>query len=118
MGRRIESVVTTNGRRAEYDQQVLARLATDIDLRLRLLYEMVSLFRLFPILPTTAQLKRERTFYVKQAQAHAWSVRQLELHVREGLFERVTGTDTELPPLPRGRLYTYPVVADESGHTR
>ena len=38
--------------------------------------------------------------------------------MQEGLFERVTGTYAELPPLPRGRLYTYPVVADESGHTR
>ena len=80
VGRRIESVVTPNGRRAEYDQQVLARLATDIDLRLRLLYEMVSLFRLFPVLPTTVRLgwshyrmlvrvssKRERTVYVDGA---------------------------------------------------
>ena len=120
-----------NGRRAVYGQQVLARLAADIEMRVRLLYEMVSLFRLFPVLPTKAQLgwshyrmllrvgsKRGRTFYVGQAGAHAWSVRQLEMHVQEGLFERVTGTYAELPPLPRGRLYTYPVVADESGHTR
>ena len=38
--------------------------------------------------------------------------------MQEGLFERVTGADTELAPLPRGRLYTYPVVVDESGETR
>ena len=56
--------------------------------------------------------------WMDQAGAHAWSVRQLEMHVQEGLFERVTGTYAELPPLPRGRLYTYPVVANESGHTR
>ena len=129
VGRRIEAIAAPNGRRAAYGQQVLEQLAADIETRLRVFYEMVSLFRLFPILPSTAQLgwshyrmllrvgsKRERTFYVKQA--HAWSVRQLEVHVREGLFERVTGAGTELPPLPRGRLYTYPVVADEFGQAR
>ena len=131
VGRRIEAVVAPNGRRAVYGQQVLERLAADIDMRLRLLYEMVSLFRLFPALPTSTQLgwchyrvllrvgsKRGRTFYVKQIKAHSWSVRQLEMHVQEGLFERVTGAETELPPLPRGRLYTYPVVGDESGGVR
>ena len=131
VGRRIEAVVAPNGRRAAYGQQVLERLADDIDMRMRLLYEMVSLFRLFPVLPSTARLgwshyrvllrvgtKRERTFYVEEAEAHAWSVRQLEMHVQEGLFERVAGIETELPPLPRGRLYTYAVVADESGEAR
>jgi len=131
VGRRIEAVVAPDGRRAAYGQQVLERLADDIDMRMRLLYEMVSLFRLFPVLPTTTRLgwshyrmllrvgsKRERTFYVEEAEVHAWSVRQLEMHVQEGLFERVAGIETELPPLPRGRLYTYVVVADESGEAR
>ena len=90
VGRRIEAVVAPNGRRAVHGEQVLARLAAGIEMRLRLLYEMVSLFRLFPILPTTAQLgwshyrmllrvdsKRRRTFYVAQTEAHAWSVRHL-----------------------------------------
>ena len=40
------------------------------------------------------------------------------MQVQEGLFERVTGTYSELPPLPTGRLYTYPVVADEFGQAR
>jgi endonuclease YncB( thermonuclease family) len=62
--------------------------------------------------------KRERTFYVKQTESHGWSVRQLESHVQEGLYDRVTGTDTELAPLPHRRLYTYPVVADDSGQVR
>ena len=131
VGRRIEAVVAPNGRWAVYGEQVLERLAADIEMRVRLLYEMVSLFRLFRVPRTTVRLgwshyrmllrvgtKRERIFYVKQTESHAWSVRQLEMHVQEGLFERVTGTDTELAPLPRGRLYTYPVVADESGDAR
>jgi len=97
VGRRIEAVVTPDGRRAKYGQQVLARLATDIDLRIRLLYEMVSLFRLFPVLPTTVRLgwshyrmllrvssKRERMFYVEQTESHAWSVRELEMQVNSG----------------------------------
>jgi len=49
-------VVAPNGRRAAYGQQVLERLASDIDMRRRLLYEMMSLFRLFPSPPTTARL--------------------------------------------------------------
>jgi len=53
------------------------------DMRMRLLYEMVSLYRLFPILPSTTRLgwshyrmllrvgsKRERTFYVEEAEVH------------------------------------------------
>ena len=56
VGRRIEAAVAPNGRRAVYGQQVLERLAADIDMRLRLLYEMVSLFRLFPALPTSTHL--------------------------------------------------------------
>jgi len=88
VGRRIEAVVAPNGRRAAYGEQVLERLSGDVDLRLRLLYEMLSLYRLFPILPASAPLgwshfrvllrvgtKGARAFYLDQAEAHAWSVR-------------------------------------------
>ena len=68
-----------------------------------------SAVALFAILPTSAGLgwshfrlllrvssKGARTFYVEQAGVHGWSVRQLEMHVQEGLFERVTGAGGEL----------------------
>ncbi|MBT7864487.1 MAG: hypothetical protein HN712_29535 [Gemmatimonadetes bacterium] len=123
VGERIDAVLTAGGKRAVYGAQVLERLAVDVDLRPRLLYEMVSLFKVFPILPTSAELgwshfrvllrvgsRRARGFYVKQAEQHGWSVRQLDMHVQEDLFRRVSGSGESLPDLPKGRLYTYPVV--------
>ena len=118
----IEAVLPGSGR-AGYGDEVLAQLAEDLDIRKRLLYEMLRLRRLFPKVPTSAQLgwshyrvllgvaaRRARSFYVKHAEQHGWSVRQLELHVQQGLYEQTSGEgSTDLPQLPRGRLYTYMV---------
>jgi len=55
---------------------------------------------------------------VDQVEAHGWSVRELEMQVKEALFEQRSSVGSGTTALPKGRLYTYPVVADEAGQTR
>ena len=59
---------------------------------------------------------RARSFYVKQAEQRRWSVRHLELHFQQQLYEQTRGeAGTDLPQLPRGRLYGYRVLATVAG---
>ncbi|HCQ05013.1 MAG TPA: hypothetical protein DIT99_32055 [Candidatus Latescibacteria bacterium] len=42
--------------RAKYGQQVIVRLALDLDMADRLLYQMINFYRTFPIVQAPAQL--------------------------------------------------------------
>ena len=55
VGGRLHAVMPAQ-REAGYGRQILQRLAADLDIRERLLYEMWQLFRAFKILPTSAIL--------------------------------------------------------------
>jgi len=119
-----------SGRRAAYGNKIVPRLAEDVDVRERLLYEMLHFRQRYSKLPTSAVLgwshyrcllrvdsKKARTYYAHLADQQAWSVRQLDLHVQEGLFERSQegASDEEFPELALGRLFTYRVLASERG---
>lgn len=128
--------------RAMYGDQVLTRLARDLEMAQRRLYEMLQFRRAFPILRSSARLTfshyvklsrltdpSAREFYEGQAEDGGWSVRQLEAAIRAGTFERLPtkagedpvgagGTpDGEVATLtPRkGRLYTHRVLTADEG---
>ncbi|MFH1566593.1 MAG: DUF1016 N-terminal domain-containing protein, partial [Gemmatimonadota bacterium] len=89
------------GVRGAYGQGVIRRLADDLGLDSRRLYEMMSLYRAFPKLRPTGQLSfthyvkliavpqwQARAFYQKSARERGWSVRQLATAIRAGAYER------------------------------
>ncbi len=132
VGRLLHEVMprSRSGQRAAYGNQVVPRLAGDVEVRERLLYEMLHFFRGFSKLPTSAVLgwshyrsllrvgsKRARDYYARLADEQAWSVRQLETHVQEGLFElsQEGASGEEFPELALGRLFTYRVLPSSRG---
>jgi endonuclease YncB( thermonuclease family) len=119
--------------RAKYGEQVIVKLAEDVGIRERLLYEMIHLYQSFPILRSTAELtwthycallsiptQAKRDFYVREADAGGWSVRELKAQIKAEAFEKgriqtseetAPRRETGPPLLPRrGRLYTYRVI--------
>lgn len=134
IGQGLHTHLVQHGERAGYGEQLMARLAADLDLGERLLYEGVALYRAFPILHTYSKLSwshyrellripahKERKFYAQQADRAGWSVRQLRTQIKGNAFALPSAQDGQVqvvqveagPPLvPRkGRLYTYRLVA-------
>ncbi len=144
IGRLLHSHVLANRARADYGEQVVARLAEDVKINQRVLYEMLEFHRAFPILRSSAKLtwthyrrltrisaKAERRFYAQEAARSGWTVRELEERIKGDAFGRgETETEavpgkTDGPPLSpkRGRLYTYrllqrPTLHERSGEVR
>ena len=127
VGRRLHGAIpkSRSGKRAAYGKEIVPQLARDVDVRERLLYEMLHFYRAFPKLPTSAVLgwshyrgllrvgsRKARSYYVREADRHTWSVRRLEMHIDEKAFELAHdgGAGPVLPVMRRGRLFTYPVV--------
>jgi endonuclease YncB( thermonuclease family) len=133
VGRILRTHLLAHRERANYREQVLARLSQDVGIGQRRLYEMLSFHRAFPILRTSAKLgwshycallslptQAKRSFYEREASGAGWSVRELEAQIRAGAFEKgvvsaaeetAPRPETGLPLLPkRGWLYTYRVV--------
>ena len=89
--------------RADYGEQVIGRLAGDLEIAKRNLHNTVRFYRAYPIVQTvSAQLswshfveliyltnKEERQFYERQSIQNAWSVRELRRQVRSDLYERM-----------------------------
>ena len=131
IGRVLSAHILANRERARYGDQLLARLAADLEIHERRLYEALQLHQYFPILLTSAELtlshykallpltlKVERDFYVKEAGRNKWSVRELRDQIKTGAHRRAleeTKRPADAParhplnPL-RGRLYTYRLV--------
>ena len=94
----------------------------DLGVPQRLLYESLKFARAFQILQTSAKIrwshyrvllrvptKQGRDYYVRQTKKHAWSVGDLEVHVKGRLFEHTRGdSQAPLEELPKGRLYVLP----------
>jgi len=133
VGRVLRTHLLAHRERANYREQVLTRLAQDVGMSQRLLYQMLELYRAFPILHARAKLtwthyrtllsvqpRAGREFYEQEASGAGWSVRELEAQIRAGAFEKgVVSAAEETPPRPetgppllpkRGWLYTYRVV--------
>jgi len=98
--RRDRAAATSGG----YGEGLVRRLAADLEMDGRRLYEMVALFRAFPGFRPSGQLSythyvnlirvqewQARAFYQKAALDGGWSVRQLSQAIRGGLYEREVG---------------------------
>ena len=136
IGRRLHTHVLANKARADYGDQVLARLAEDVKINQRVVYQMLEFYRAFPILKPGSKLtwthyrrltripaKAERRFYAQEAARSGWTVRELEDRIKGDAFgsggteaEDVPGKVDGPPLVPkRGRLYTYRLVQRPTG---
>ena len=91
VGRVLHAHVLTYKERAGYGEQVVARLAEDVKLNQRLIYQMLEVYRALPILNPGSKLpwthyrrlsripaKAERRFYAQEAARAGWTIRELE----------------------------------------
>ena len=138
VGRVLHTHLLAHKGRAKYGEQVVVKLAEDVGIRERLLYEMIQLYQSFPILRTFAELgwghysallgvstQAKRDFYVREASAGDWSVRELKAQIKAEAFEKgqtqtagetVPRRETGPPILPkRGQLYTYRSLESPTG---
>lgn len=90
----------------------------DLGVPQRLLYESLKFARAFQVLQTSAKLrwshyrvllrvptKQARDYYLRQTKKHAWSVGDLEVHVKGRSFEHTRGDS--LAPLEERRRDGY-----------
>jgi len=112
VGERIVRAELENKDRADYGKRVIERLARDLRMARRLLFEIVQFYRMYPLVQTLrADLSwsqygillrvgdaRARVFYEGQTVRNGWSVRELEEQVRSDLYARsVSGGATTVP---------------------
>ena len=102
VGERIVRAELEHNERADYGGRVIERLARDLRMARRLLFEIVQFYRTYPLAHTLrAELSwsqygvlmrvgdaRARAFYEGQAARNGWSVRELEEQVRSDLYAR------------------------------
>ena len=130
VGRILHEHFLAHKERANYGDKVITRLAEDIGIGERRLYEMLKFYRCFPILRPVAELgwshytvllslpgRTERAFYLRAAAQNGWSRRELREQIRADAFAQ----SEETQPVPgmfqprRGQLYTYRTVAGTNG---
>lgn len=89
--------------RADYGERIVEKLAVDLAMERRLLFEIIQFFKVYPIVHTLrAQLswshyglliriqeKIVREFYEGQTIQNNWSTRELERQIKSGLYERM-----------------------------
>jgi len=117
VGERIVRAELEHKERADYGKRVVERLAHDLRMARRLLFEIVQFYRTYPLMHTLrAELSwsqygvlmrvgdaRARAFYEGQAVRNGWSVRDLEEQVRSDLYARsVREGATAAPVIPDG----------------
>jgi len=102
VGERIVRAELENQGRADYGRQIVERLARDLGMAQRLMYEIVQFYRSYPLVHTLrAELSwsqygvlmrvgdaRARAFYEGQAVRNGWSVRDLDEQIRSDLYGR------------------------------
>ncbi|MEW5896298.1 MAG: PDDEXK nuclease domain-containing protein [Nanoarchaeota archaeon] len=103
VGERIVREELEHKERADYGKYLVENLARDLGFSKRLLYEMVLLYRVYPIVHALyAQLswnhyrvllrlknKEERVFYEQQIIEQGWSARTLQEEVSKHLYRRI-----------------------------
>jgi len=118
IGERIVRASLEHQDRAEYGQEVIKRLAVDLEISERNLYNAVAFYRAYPILQTVSaelswshyveltqlNVREERRFYEVQAIRGRWSVRELRKNILSDLYQQakvsgelVTTMPLELP---------------------
>jgi len=132
VGKTIADHLLLLGNQSTYGEQVIRRLARDVEIAERRLYEMISFHKHFPDLRAPANIgwghfvqllplksPDERDYYLVEAERHGWSTRQLKSHIHEGAYQKtLTPQPAErsaADPL-RGRLNTFGVYdLDDDG---
>ncbi len=133
IGQALHAHFLANKERADYGDQLVERLSDELGLGQRLLYQMIEVYRAFPILQTSTKLSwshypllatlpnRElRRQYMLAAIERGWSVRQLREELRAGTPPSQIGpeeseTNAQLLRPRRGQLYRYRVVENAVG---
>ena len=130
VGRILHEHFLEHKERANYGDNVIAKLAEDIGIGERRLYEMLKFYRCFPILRPVAELgwshytallslseRSERAFYLRAAARNRWSRRELREQIRAGAFAQAKEIQPVLKKFEprRGQLYTYRTVAGTNG---
>lgn len=122
VGKEISAHLDGMGDASTYGAQLVERLAADVGLGIRLLYDCIRFFRQFPTLPTSTDLGWShlrvlfmlptpalRNQFLQTAAQEGWTVRELRDQVQKQVVTEPKPVRTprdHLPPL-RGRLYTY-----------
>jgi predicted nuclease of restriction endonuclease-like (RecB) superfamily len=102
VGERLVRAELEHRERADYGHRVIERLAADLGMARRLLFEIVQFYRVYPLVHLLrAELSwsqygvlmrvadaRARTFYEGLTVRNGWSVRELEEQVRADLYGR------------------------------
>jgi len=114
IGERIVRAELEHQDRAEYGQEVIKRLAVDLSISERNLYNAVAFYRAYPILQTvSAELswshyvsltqlddREERRFYEVQAIRSGWSVRELRQNIRSDLYQQAKASGELVTTMP------------------
>jgi len=109
IGERIVREEFKNNNRAEYEKYLVNRLALDLNIGRRLLYEIIKFYKVYPIVHAVcAQLswthlgllielenERERLFYQNKAILYSWSVRELSRNIKNGLYQKIDHKEME-----------------------
>jgi len=122
VGKEICGHLDGRGDESTYGAQLVERLAADVGLGIRLLYDCIRFFRQFPTLPPSKELGWShlrvlfmlptpalRNQYLQTAVDEGWTVRELRDEVQKEVKvdpKPVRTPRDHLPPL-RGRVYTY-----------
>lgn len=128
IGHTIHTHLEAHGGASTYGDQVVKQLASDAGLKRQRFYEMLSIYRTFPIVRTSGLLgwshyielvrlqdDDQRTFYEAAASKRGWSVRELRAQIKTDIYgehseDAETGKGrSPLTPV-RGELYTYTVL--------
>jgi len=118
IGERIARDELAHQERADYGKRVVAKLAKDLGISKRLLFEIITFYKAYPIVHTLrAQLSwshygllitvgntEERQFYEIQTIKNSWSVRELQKRLKGNEYQKLKQKgqiDLRLPsPLP------------------
>jgi len=109
IGERIVREEMRNKDRADYEKNLINRLAIDLNIGKRVLYEIIKFYRVYPIVQTlSAQLawshyveliemgnNKERLFYEQKILMFSWSVRELRNNINNHLYQKTDDKETE-----------------------
>jgi len=133
-GELINKHVRLHDERAEYDRQVIQKLADDIGLHVSVLWRCSQFAKRFPILAVRRELSwahyrtlitidgsQQRSEVMKRALDQEWSSRELEIKVRDLHCQSMVKATGQAPLLERpslGPFYTYRIICPDIVHSK
>ena len=122
VGQLLDGHLLANEARAGYGERVMAQLAGDLKMHRQRLYEMIQVFRAFPIVRSTGQLTfshyialsriplpEVREAYADKSAEEGWSVNELQLALRSEGFTLHPGESPQGTPDP-GAAVSFPAT--------